>query len=119
MIPIAANNFFTDTPTLIEDNYHICAIKMKAYIKRMSLWEVVENPTLMELKKYEEDLVKKPKTLTYIHSAISNAVFTSIMTCESPKEAWDKLKEDFEDNNQIRLMQILNHKNEFEIKKMK
>ena len=45
---------------------------MKAYLKGLSLWEVVENdvdpdtlpsnPTLMRLKKYEEDLTKKPKT---------------------------------------------------------
>ena len=41
------------------------------------------------------------------------------MTYESPKEAWDKLKEDFEGNNQTKLMQILNLKKEFEIQKMK
>ena len=39
---------------------------MKAYQKGLSLWEVVENDvdphTLMRLKKYEEDLTKKPKT---------------------------------------------------------
>ena len=50
---------------------------MKAYLKCLSLWEVVENdvnlvalpsnPTLTQLKKYEEDLVKKPMTLTYIY----------------------------------------------------
>ena len=67
------------------------------------------------MKKYEEDLAKN----TYIHSAVSNAVFTSIMICESPKEAWDKLKGEFEGNNQTRLMQILNLKKEFEIQKMK
>ena len=41
------------------------------------------------------------------------------MTYESSKEAWDKLKEDFEGNNQTKLMQILNLKKEFEIQKMK
>ena len=54
---------------------------MKAYLKGLSLWEVVENdvdpatlssnPTLMRLKKYEEDLTKKPKTFTYIHPVVS------------------------------------------------
>ena len=34
-------------------------------------------------------------------------------------QAWDKLKENFEGNNQTRLMQILNLKKEFEIQKMK
>ena len=105
------------------------AIKMKAYLKGLSLWEDIKNdvdhaalpsnPTITQLKKYEEDLAKNPKTLTYIHSIVSYIVFTSIMTCESPKAAWDKLKQDFEGNNQTRLMQFLNLKKEFEIQKMK
>ena len=69
---------------------------MKAHLKGLSLWEVVENDvdpavlpsnlTLMRLKKYEDDLAKKPKTFTYIHPIVSEAVFTSIMICESPKK---------------------------------
>ena len=63
------NNFSAPTPTLIAENYHIWAIKMKANLKGMSLWEVIENdadhaalpsnPTLTQLKKPEEDLAKK------------------------------------------------------------
>ena len=96
MIPMAGNNFSTPIPTLMRENHHILANKMKVYLKGLSLWEVVENdvdfvalssnPTLMRLKKYEEDLAKKPKTLTYIHSVISDAVLARIMICESPKE---------------------------------
>ena len=41
------------------------------------------------------------------------------MISESPKETWDKLKEEFKGNNQPRLIQILNLKKEFEIQKMK
>ena len=68
---------------------------MKAYLKGLSLWEVIENdvnpttlppiPTLTQLKNHEEELAKKPKTLTYIHASVSDGVFTSIMTYESPK----------------------------------
>ena len=94
MISMAANNFST---TLTRENYHIWAIKMKGYLKGLSLWEVAENdvdlaalslnPTLMQLKKYEEDSANKPKTITYIHSTVSDAIFINIMTCELPKEA--------------------------------
>ena len=78
------------------------------------------NPTLTQLKRHEEGLTKKPKTLiTYIHAVVSYAVFIDIMTYESPKETWEKLKEDFEGNNQTKLMQILNLKKEFEIHKIK
>lgn len=41
------------------------------------------------------------------------------MACESPKEAWEKLKEEFEGNKQTRLMQVLNLKRKFEVQKMK
>ena len=63
------------------------------------MWEVVENyvnpitlpsnPKLMQLQKFEEYLAKKPKTLIYIHSVVSDTVFTSIMISESPKKAYD------------------------------
>ena len=70
---------------------------MKTYLKGLSLWEIIENdadpdalpsnPILTQLKKHEEDLTKKPMTLTYIHAAVLDVVFTSIMTNESPKKA--------------------------------
>ena len=69
MIVMATNNFSAPTPTLTVENYHIWAIKMKTYLKGLSSWEVIENdadhaalpsnPTLTQLKKHEEDLVKK------------------------------------------------------------
>ena len=68
------------------------------------LLSIPSNPTLIQLKMYKEELTKKPKTLTYIHSTVLDAIFTSIMICESPKEVCDKHKEDFEGNNQTRLM---------------
>ena len=43
MIPMASNNYFALTPTLIGEKYHIWAIKMKIYLKGLSLWKVVEN----------------------------------------------------------------------------
>ena len=55
-----AGNNFSAPSTLTGENYHIWAIKMKAYLKGLSLWEVVENdvdlmilpsnPSLMQLK---------------------------------------------------------------------
>ena len=61
---MTTNNFFAPTPTLTTKNYHIWDIKMKTYLKGLSLWEVIENdvdpvalppnPTLTQLKKHEE-----------------------------------------------------------------
>lgn len=126
---MASNNFSLPYPILNGDNYQSWSIKMKSHLKALSLWEVVEsdyeptplpqNPTLNQIKKHDEEKAKKPKALSCIHSAVSDGIFTSIMTCESPKEAWEMLKEEFEGNDQTKLMQVLNLKREFEMQKMK
>ncbi|XP_074351735.1 uncharacterized protein LOC141690878 [Apium graveolens] len=41
------------------------------------------------------------------------------MGCDTPKEAWTKIKEEFEGNQQTKLMQILKLNKEFEIMRMK
>ena len=43
MISMETNNFFAPISTLIRENYHIWTIKIKAYLKGLSLWEVKEN----------------------------------------------------------------------------
>lgn len=102
---------------------------MKPYLKAQNLWDVIEsdivpsplpqNPTLANIKKHEDDMTKSPKALACIHSAVSEEIFTTIMGCDTPKEAWEKLKVEFEGNHQTKLMQILNLKREFEMVKMK
>ena len=102
---MTSNNFSAPIPFFKGENYRSWAIRMQSYLKALSVWEVVEsdivpnplpqNPTLVQIKKHEKELAKKPKALTCIHSAVSEEIFTSIIACESPKEAWDKLKEDY------------------------
>lgn len=126
---MASNNFSISIPLFKGDNYHSWAIKMKAYMKALSLWDVIEsdtevtplpgNPTPAQIKKHEEEMARKPKALSCIHSAVSEEIFTTIMGCESPKEAWEKIKEEFEGNQQTKLMKILNFKREFEMMGMK
>ena len=126
---MASNPFSQMLPVLNGENYQMWAIKMKTHFKALSLWEVVEreadptplvqNPTLAQIKKYEEDLAKKPKALTYINAAVSELIFTIIMAYESPKEAWDKLKEEFQCSDKTRQMQVINLRREFRVLKMK
>ncbi|CAH9077240.1 unnamed protein product [Cuscuta epithymum] len=126
---MASNNFSISIPLFKGDNYLSWAIKMKAYMKAISLWDVIEsdseptplpgNPTAAQIKKHEEEMARKPKALSCIHAAVSEEIFTTIMGCECPKEAWEKIKEEFEGNQQTKLMQILNLKREFEMMGMK
>ncbi|XP_017239473.2 uncharacterized protein LOC108212259 [Daucus carota subsp. sativus] len=102
---------------------------MKSYLKAMSLWETIEsdveltilpqNPTAAQIKKRDKEAAREAKAFSCIHSAVSDGIFTSIMTCESPKEAWSTLKEEFIGNAKTKLMQILNLKREFEMQRMK
>ena len=54
------------------------------------------NPNFAQIKKNVDDLVKKPKVLACIHAAVSEIIFTRIMSSESLKETQDKLKEDWD-----------------------
>jgi len=104
---MASSSFSAISPPLFDgENYQIWAIKFRAYLQAQHLWDVVEfdedpeplrqNPTLAQIKKHEEDVAKKPKALNCIHSGVTNAIFTRIMACTTPKQAWDKLKGEFE-----------------------
>ena len=86
-------------PMFTGENYQIWVVKMKSYLKSIGLWDAVEtgrdppplraNPTIAQMKQYEEELLKKDKALTVLHSALADHVFTGIMALETAKEVWD------------------------------
>ncbi|KAL4385296.1 hypothetical protein GQ457_15G029610 [Hibiscus cannabinus] len=102
---------------------------MKVYLRSLGLWNVVEtnedppalraNPTLAQLKAYNEDLLKKDKALTCIHSGLADHIFTSIMDLETPKSVWDKLKEIHEGGDRVKKTKLLILKREFSMLQMK
>ena len=127
---MASSNFlWTGPPMFTGENYYIWEIKMKSYLKALNLWEAVEvgedphplgpDPSMTQIKQHEEMKARKPKGLTCIHSALSDAIFTRIMACESPKEAWDKLKAEFEGSNKVKVVKVLTLKREFEMIRMR
>ncbi|XP_074374825.1 uncharacterized protein LOC141715250 [Apium graveolens] len=117
------------TPFFSGENYQVWAIKMKTQLKGLGLWTWVEsereiqpltdNPILNQIKLHENESSKGPRALSIIHTAVSKSIFTRIMTCETGKEAWDKLKELYERNARIKRMQVLNLKRDFETLAMK
>ncbi|EOY19734.1 Copia-like retrotransposable element, putative [Theobroma cacao] len=116
-------------PVFSGENYAIWSVKMEAYLRAFDLWEVVEvggdppeqrqNLTIEQMKQYSEEVAKRFKALSCIHSTVSDIIFTSIMTCKSAKKAWDKLNEEFQGSVRIRQIQALNLWREFEILRMK
>jgi len=83
-------------------NYGVWVVKMETYLKAFDLWEIVEsdkqptllgnNPTIAQMKFFNEEKAKRFKALTYLHNVVSKEIFTRIMACKSAKETWDKLK---------------------------
>ncbi|TXG64154.1 hypothetical protein EZV62_011148 [Acer yangbiense] len=102
---------------------------MKSYLKSFGLWEYVAedkqvpalraNPTIAQIKQYEEEKMKRDKVVTCLHSTLQDSVFTSIMHLETSKEIWDELKERYEGSERVRNVKMLTLKREFEMLKMK
>ncbi|XP_071714241.1 uncharacterized protein [Rutidosis leptorrhynchoides] len=115
-------------PTFNGLHYHIWAVKMKTYLKSQGLWKVVEtdedppalivNPTVAQLRKYEEELLKKDKALTYLHSGLADQIFTSIMDLDTPKAVWDKIQDTYKGSDRVKAVRLLNLGREFELLKM-
>ena len=103
------------------------SVKMKSYLEASGLWNVVmfeiqplqEDPTVAKIRNYNDEVIRRAKTKTCIHSTISDVVFTRIMFCETVKEAWNTLQEAFQGNERTRHMQVLNLRREFEMLRMK
>ncbi|XP_017976517.1 PREDICTED: uncharacterized protein LOC108662012 [Theobroma cacao] len=128
---MASNNILSHQfpPNFNGENYAIWSVKMEAYLRGYDLWDVIEsggevlvlrkNATLAQIKQHNEEVIKRYRVLTCMHGAISDAVFTRIMGAKSAKEAWDKLKEEFQGSERTKQMQVMNLLREFETLRMR
>ncbi|EOY19823.1 Uncharacterized protein TCM_045180 [Theobroma cacao] len=102
---------------------------METYLRAYDLWGIiaargdplvlsVTNPTIAQLKQHNKEVAKRYKALSVLHSTIYDSIFTRIMNCQSPKEVWDKIKEEFFGNDRTRQIQALNLWREFETLRM-
>ncbi|XP_027929810.1 uncharacterized protein LOC114186017 [Vigna unguiculata] len=111
------------------DNYHIWAARMEAHLEANDLWEAIEedyeilplpiNPTIAQIKTQKEKKVRKSKARATLLAAVSQDVFTRIMTIKSAFEIWKFLKDEYEGDERIKGMQVMNLVREFEMQKMK
>ncbi|XP_052486407.1 uncharacterized protein LOC128041111 [Gossypium raimondii] len=116
-------------PVFAGENYNIWAVKMRTYLQAHDLWNVVlndieppplrANPTIAQIRQHNEDCAKKYKAMSCLQSGVSDVIFTRIMACDTPKQAWDKLKEEFQGSDKTRQQQLINMRRDFENLKMK
>nr|KYP55940.1 hypothetical protein KK1_002167 [Cajanus cajan] len=126
---MASNNISLPSPPVFTGkNYEIWAVKMRAQLRAYDLWEVVEtgveppplpeNSTVAQMKFHSEQVAKRAKALTILHSAVDDDIFMRISNLDTAKEVWEKLQEEFFGNERTKQMQVLNLKREFEALKM-
>ncbi|RHN67383.1 hypothetical protein MtrunA17_Chr3g0102151 [Medicago truncatula] len=124
-----SDNSAIKLPIFEGENYHLWPTRMEAYLDTHDLWEAVEddyeveplpdNPTLAQIRNHKERKQRKSKAKSYLFSAVSEAIFTRIMALKSAKAIWDFLKQEYEGNEKVKGMQVLNLIREFEMQRMK
>uniref|UniRef100_M1DUQ9 Uncharacterized protein n=1 Tax=Solanum tuberosum TaxID=4113 RepID=M1DUQ9_SOLTU len=102
---------------------------METYLDAMDMWEAVEkdynvpplpnNPTTSQIKNHKDRKTRKSKAKVCLFSAVSSSIFTQIMSLKSAKAICDYLKAEYEGDERIRGMQVLNLIRDFEMQKMK
>ncbi|KAK6237096.1 hypothetical protein SCA6_012433 [Theobroma cacao] len=90
---------------------------MKAFLKGVNLLNAVENET--DVKQYKEDIAKKFRALSFIHSAVTESVFSMIMGCETAKQGWNKLEEELLGSAINKPIHLQNFRRQYELLRMK
>jgi len=73
-----------------------------------------ENLTMAQLKNHKEKKTKKFKAKTHLFATISSTMLLHIMSLKSAKAICDYLKREYEGDDQIKSMQMLNLIRDFE-----
>ncbi|KAK5843163.1 hypothetical protein PVK06_005606 [Gossypium arboreum] len=126
---MASSGFSPAAPPIFNgEGYHIWVVKMKTYLQALDLWEVVNldvelvplrvNPTVAQIRQHADERTKRHKAMSCIQNCVLDVIFTRIMACETPKQAWNKLKEEFQGIERTRQQQLLNLRRDFENLKM-
>lgn len=116
------------TPIFNGENYDYWNIRMKTFFEAHGLWDVVEEGTAVpegEIHKISTIEVSKAlkqqnaKALYLLHQSISDAILSRIIHATTAKEAWNILKEEFQENKEVRTIKLQCLRREFKSLKMK
>jgi len=120
---------FLTPPVFNGENYQAWAIRMTVHLEALDLWEAVEedyevtplgdNPTVNQMKHHKENKTRKVKAKASLFSAVSPSTLTRIMQMKSVAEIWEYLKKEYQGNERVQNMQVMNLIREFEMKRMK
>ncbi|XP_034674982.1 uncharacterized protein LOC117906133 [Vitis riparia] len=74
---------------------------------------------MAQIKLHNERRQKKLKAKASLFATVSSTIFTKIMTLKTTNEIWNFLKKEYEGNERVKGMQVLNLIREFEMQRMK
>ncbi|XP_019057301.1 PREDICTED: uncharacterized protein LOC109116397 [Tarenaya hassleriana] len=126
---LTTSNPVQNAPIFNGEAYQIWAVRMRAFLEGADLWEAVgedyeipalpANPTVNQLRNNRERVTKKSKAKSCLFAAVTPSILIKIMNLDSAKEMWDFLKTEYEGDEKIRSMKVLNLLREFEKQQMK
>ncbi|KAF3664873.1 putative protein ASPARTIC PROTEASE IN GUARD CELL 2-like [Capsicum annuum] len=112
-----------------KQNYQAWAIRMTVHLEALDLWEAVEedyevtplgdNPTVNQMRHHKERKTRKVKAKACLFSAVSASILTRIIQMKSAVEIWEYLENEYQGNERVQNMQVMNLIREFEMKRMK
>ena len=81
--------------------------KMKAYLKKFSVWEIVVNPPVQPNKKTKTAAEKDNKiSLKFLMDGLSSPIKESVKEYTSAKDIWFKLEEEYQRRSQEKEKEI-------------
>lgn len=100
------SNFSAMAPPIFTgENYQMWAVRMETYYKVPPL---LGNPTMAPMKNHKERKTRTPKAKACLFVVVSSSNFTRIMSLKSANAIWDYLKKEYEGDDIIKDMQVLN-----------
>ncbi|CAL5337531.1 unnamed protein product [Camellia sinensis] len=97
-------------PMFDGDSYDFWCVKMKTLFLSMDLWDIVENgynepkvkPAMTESQKIQlkKNQQNDAAALSKIQQGVSDSIFPKIMKATKAKEAWDILRQEFQEDAQ-------------------
>ncbi|XP_074324012.1 uncharacterized protein LOC141660934 [Apium graveolens] len=116
-------------PVFNGEGNHVWEARMEAHLEANDLWEAVEedyevpqltdNPIVAQIRLHKDRKSRKSKARATLFSAVSAEIFVRIMTMKSAFEIWNFLKKEYEGDEKMKGMKILNLIREFKLQKMK
>ena len=122
-------SFTTAPPAFNGENYQTWAVRMTVHPQSLDVWEAIEedykipplgaNPTVAQMKNHKEKKTRKAKAKACLFSTVSPLILTRIMQLKSAAKIWEHLREEYQGNERVRNMQVMNLIREFEMVRMK